>query len=184
MYKKLPLFLLASIISQSLLAGEDVIEARGLIKQFGSSLKGQLVSSMKEGGPVKAIKFCNLRAPGIANETAAQSGWEIGRTSLKIRSPGNTPDAWELGVLEQFEIRMASGADLATLDFSEVVETNGKKMFRYMKAIPTEKACLNCHAAKVSPEVEEQLKALYPEDKARGFNEGDIRGAFTLSKPL
>ncbi|MCW8949372.1 MAG: DUF3365 domain-containing protein [Sedimenticola sp.] len=184
MYKKLTITLFAAIISLPVLASDDVTEARALIKQFGSTLKGQLVGAMKEGGPVKALKFCNVRAPGIASDTAASSGWEVGRTSLKIRSKENAPDAWELGVLEQFESKKASGADPAKLDFSEVVESNGKKTFRYMKAIPTEKACLKCHAAKVSPEVEAELKALYPDDKARGFKEGDIRGAFSLSKPL
>ncbi|MCW8944713.1 MAG: DUF3365 domain-containing protein [Sedimenticola sp.] len=184
MYKTLSITILAAIISQPVIAADEVTEARGLIKQFGSSLKGQLVGAMKEGGPVKAIKFCNLRAPGIASDVATSSGWEVGRTSLKIRSTANTPDAWELAVLQEFENKKAAGADPAKLDHSEIVELNGQKMFRYMKAIPTEKACLNCHAATLKPEVEAELKALYPGDQARGFNEGDIRGAFTLSKPL
>ncbi|MCW8890410.1 MAG: DUF3365 domain-containing protein [Sedimenticola sp.] len=184
MHKTLPIALLAAIFSQPILAADEVTEARGLIKQFGTSLKGQLVGAMKEGGPVKAIQFCNVRAPGIASDIATHSGWEIGRTSLKIRSAANTPDAWELAVLKEFETKKAAGADPSTLDYSEVVELNGQKMFRYMKAIPTEKACLNCHAETIKPEVEAELKSLYPGDQARGFNEGDIRGAFTLSKPL
>lgn len=184
MHKTLSITLLAAIISQPIMAADEVTEARGLIKQFGSSLKGQLVGAMKQGGPVKAIQFCNLRAPGIASEVATQSGWEVGRTSLKIRSTANVPDAWELAVLKEFESKKAAGADPAKLDYSEVVELNGQKMFRYMKAIPTEKACLNCHASTLKPAVEAELKSLYPGDQARGFNVGDIRGAFSLSKPL
>jgi hypothetical protein len=176
--------LLTTALSGTAMANEPADEARTLIKQFGSNLKGQLVGAMKEGGPVKAIQFCNLRAPGIASDVAAESGWEVGRTSLKIRSEANTPDAWELKVLEAFEAQKQAGAAPATLEYSEVVEANGNKTFRYMKAIPTETACLKCHAEKVPPEVEAELQALYPNDKARGFNEGDIRGAFTLSKPL
>jgi hypothetical protein len=53
-----------------------------------------------------------------------------------------------------------------------------------MKAIPTAAQCLNCHGESISPEVDAKLKALYPNDQARGFKEGDLRGAFTLAKPV
>jgi hypothetical protein len=53
-----------------------------------------------------------------------------------------------------------------------------------MSAIPTKKICLECHGANLAPEVAARLDALYPEDRARGFKIGDIRGAFTLSKSL
>jgi hypothetical protein len=32
--------------------------------------------------------------------------------------------------------------------------------------------------------VDAKLKELYPYDKARGFKEGELRGAFTMAKPL
>ncbi len=32
--------------------------------------------------------------------------------------------------------------------------------------------------------VKAKLAELYPDDRATGYKEGDIRGAFTLSKPL
>ncbi len=184
MYKKLITTLLATTLSGVVVAGELETEARGLVKEFGSTLKGQLVGAMKEGGPVNAIKFCNLSAPGIAADVAAASHWEVGRTSLKLRSEANAPDQWELKVLEQFEAQKAAGTASQKLEYSEIVEQDGKKRFRYMKAIPTQQACLKCHGATLAPEVAAKLDELYPNDKARGFNEGDIRGAFTLSKPL
>ncbi len=53
-----------------------------------------------------------------------------------------------------------------------------------MKAVPTGKVCLSCHGETVAPEVEQKLAELYPDDKARGYKEGDIRGAFVVVKPL
>ncbi|MBT6406447.1 MAG: DUF3365 domain-containing protein, partial [Rhodospirillaceae bacterium] len=44
--------------------------------------------------------------------------------------------------------------------------------------------CLACHGAKIPAAVEEALKADYPNDKARGYKAGDIRGAFTISIPV
>lgn len=183
MHKKMIATLITAILSGPTVAGEAEDEARGLVKQFGSTLKGQLVGAMKEGGPVKAIEFCNLRAPDIAAEIAAASNWEIGRTSLKIRSKDNEPDPWEWKVLQKFESQKAAGVSPQDLEYAEVVEVGGKQQFRYMKAIPTEKACLKCHAEKIAPDVDAKIQQLYPDDKARGFKEGDIRGAFSLSKP-
>lgn len=162
----------------------DVLEARGLVKEFGSGLKGKLVEAMQQGGPVNAIKVCHTDAPEIAQRVSEGSGWTVARTSLKIRNPGNAPDPWELKVLQSFEERKAAGENLETMEFSEVVEADGAETFRYMKAIPTAPVCLNCHGAELAPEVAEALDQLYPEDQARGFSAGDIRGAFTLSKPM
>jgi len=108
----------------------------------------------------------------------------VGRTSLKVRNPNNAPDAWERRVLEEFEARKARGEDVRKLEHAEIVAVNGKKRFRYMKAIPTGKICLKCHGAKLDPAVAQTLEQFYPQDKARGFRVGDIRGAFTITQPL
>ena len=179
--------LLATCISGSVLADTqgNVMEARKVIKQFATQLKGELKKAMKEGGPVNAISVCNEKAPKITDAVSASSGWTVARTSLKPRATANTPLPWERKVLEEFEARKAAGADPKTLDYSDVVEEDGKKVFRYMKAIPTGKVCLNCHGGdNVKPEVVMRLKTLYPSDQARGFKEGDIRGAFVLKKNL
>lgn len=160
----------------------DVMQARGLVKTFFTSLKGQLQAAMKSGGPVKAIEVCKVQAPAIAGNLAHESGWQVARTSLKLRNPGNRPDVWESKVLQQFEARKRAGEGVKKIEFSEVVEVGAAKTFRYMKAIPTGEVCLNCHGDKIAPEVRAQLNRLYPGDQATGYALGDIRGAFTLSK--
>lgn len=177
---------LALTSAMSTVAGQaQVNEAKGIVKQFAGQLKGELQGAMKAGGPVRAIEVCNKKAPAIAHSLSEQTGWRVGRTSLKLRNSGNAPDDWERQVLEQFETDKAAGKDVKTLVHSAVVEHEGTRTFRFMKAIPTGKVCLNCHGGDtVKPEVEARLAELYPNDRARGFAQGDIRGAFTLSKPL
>ena len=162
----------------------EVTEARDLVKEFFTTLKGQLQAAMKAGGPVTAIEVCNVQAPAIAASLADKSGWEVGRTSLKLRNPANNPDVWEQAVLEQFDARKAAGEVLEKMEFYEVVDADGDKTFRYMKAIPTGEVCLKCHGTEIDPQVQAELQRLYPSDEATGYSLGDIRGAFTLSKPL
>lgn len=155
------------------------MEAKGQIKAFGGALKGAVKQGMEAGGPVAAIQACNSQAPGIAT-AHSQSAWQVGRTSLKLRNPDNAPDAWEQSVLESFEKRLAAGEALGTLEASTV--ENGQ--YRFMKAIGTEGLCLNCHGDNLKEPVAARLAELYPADKAIGYHEGEIRGAFTLVKTL
>ena len=169
-------------------AGEQkalAAEGKKIFKEFGKTLVGHVKKSMKSGGPVKTITVCNEIAPAVAAKLSKKHGVELGRTSLKLRNPNNAPDAWEKNVLMKFEQRKAAGEKLKTMAFKEIVMEDGKQYFRMMKAIPTaKKPCLMCHGSKVKAEIENQLIKLYPEDKARGYKAGDIRGAFSLKKEL
>jgi hypothetical protein len=158
-------------------------EARMIVKEFAGALQGELKAAMKSGGPVQAVDVCHSRAPAIAAELASEHGWQVGRTSLKRRNPGNEPDAWETAVMEKFEMRKAAGEPASQLEFTESLVVDGKEQFRYMKAIPTQAICLTCHGGdNVAPEVAAAIERYYPDDRARGFSEGDLRGAFTLVK--
>ena len=69
-----------------------VIEARETIVTFQKALKKELQGAMRSGGPEKAIEVCHERAPEIAKAIGQQTGWTIGRTSLKTRNPLTVPN--------------------------------------------------------------------------------------------
>jgi len=167
---------------------ENKAEAKKITGAFFNELKGELVKGMKAGGPVAAINVCHSLAPAIAMEHSKNTGWDVGRTSLKLRNPDNAPDAWETTVLQKFEERRAQGEGPDTLAFAEVVEEDGDKYFRFMKGIvmpPMEKMpCLKCHGDNIDAKVASRLDELYPQDQARGYKAGQVRGAFTLKKKL
>jgi len=163
---------------------DEVEASRETVKEFMQTLKKELQSGMQQGGPVNAVSVCNLTAPAIANTYSVSNGWEVGRTSLRLRNPNNAPDAWERSVLEAFEERKLAGEDPAQMEFYEVVRVDGDKQLRYMKAIPTSRPCLACHGETPDSIVKTRLEKLYPHDQALGYREGDIRGAFTITQPL
>ena len=163
----------------------EVGASREVAQKFSATLKNALQQAIQSGGPVNGITVCHDQAGQIATEQGQKQGMLVGRTSLKVRNPANAADNWELAVLKQFEARKAQGEPADKLEFFDVIDDDqGKKTFRYMKAIPTGALCLNCHGENISPEVDAKLKELYPNDQARGFKEGDLRGAFTLAKPV
>lgn len=159
-------------------------QSREVAKSFGAQLKAELVRAIKAGGPKSAIAVCNSAAPAIAEQMRSGKGLVVGRTALKLRNRENAPDAWERMVLEDFLKQAEQGADLAKLERYETAEKDGKRVFRYMKAIPTGKPCLTCHGDSVDAALEAKIREFYPKDEATGFALGDLRGAFTITQPL
>lgn len=157
-------------------------ESQALVKAFAQSLKGELQSAIKRGGPSSAIPVCNVKAPEIARDLSRAPRWTVGRTSHKIRNPDNAPDEWEAMVLDEFAQRAAAGESLAAMEKAELVSIDGRRSYRYMKAIAVGEVCLKCHGSGIDPEVKEQIDSYYPEDQATGFSIGQLRGAFTMTK--
>jgi hypothetical protein len=171
-------------LAQEVAQDADVAEAKVLVERFATTLQKELKAAMTEGGPQNAVKVCRERAPAIAAEISEESGWAVGRTSLRFRNAElNAPDDWERAVLVRFDERKVAGEDVATMTVAEVVESDDGATFRFMKAIPTVQLCLSCHGKVVNANVSAALEEAYAEDQARGYEVGDVRGAFTLSTP-
>lgn len=150
---------------------------------LGSTLKQQLTAALKSGGPVKGIEVCHRVAPALATQVAAAQNVQIRRVSLKTRNPANQPDAFERQVLEKWQAAEASQPVAETFQLAAV---NGQQEFRYLKPIRLEAACLQCHGpvAQIKPEVKVLLQQHYPADQATGYQEGELRGAFSVRIPL
>ncbi len=160
-------------------------EGKTVIKTLAGELGAELKKAAKTSGLDGAIQVCNTKAMPITARISAAKGWTVSRTSLKLRNPDNAPDNWEKGVLELFAKQASAGANLQKMAFSQVVMNDeGDKVFRMMKAIPVGDNCLACHGSALQPAVASKLDMLYPNDHARGFNSGDLRGAFSLQKVL
>jgi len=161
-----------------------VEKSKAAIADFFGTLKGELEKAMKEGGPLTAINVCHKTASALTEISSQKHGIQISRVSVKNRNPNNAPDAWEQGVLAKFEERKAAGEDVQAIAYSEVVEKDGRKQFRFMKAIPTGEVCLKCHGEAIDEKVAAKLDEYYPQDKARGYKLGDIRGAFSVKQDM
>jgi hypothetical protein len=159
-------------------------EAASLTAQYAVQLKTALDAAMETTGPMGALDVCHSTAPTIASDLSRRSGWTVARTSLKPRNTSSAPDNYERRIMQSFETRIATGEKAAELVSAEIVEQNGAKVFRFVKAIPTAQQCLTCHGSDIKPEVKQKISELYPNDTATSFSVNDMRGVFTLQKRL
>lgn len=161
-------------------------DARKLAATVPANLLTVLTAELNRTGPAGAIEVCRDKAPEMARAASERSGWNVRRASLRNRNPKGVPDTWERAALERFDAQAAAGVAAPTLETYQVVSENGRQMFRYAKALPTQSLCVQCHGPvdKLSEPVKAKLRALYPNDRATGYEPGQIRGALFLKKPI
>lgn len=141
---------------------------------FGT-LVGRLGEAMAAGGPVAAIEVCSREAQTLTARIAEAHGLELGRTSHRLRNPRNAPPSWVEPWLAANAGRPAAEARLAAYDLGDRVGV--------VKPIGTLAPCTTCHGTAIDPAVAEAIAKAYPEDRAVGFSEGELRGAFWVEVP-
>ncbi len=149
-------------------AGDDERIARGAAAV--AHLKSQLMAALQEGltkGPEAAIDVCRIRAPELAAGLATARE-RVGRTSHKLRNPENAPAPWMEPILAAY---LADPSDRAP----RVAEL-GEGRIGYAEPLFVQAPCLVCHGESIADPVRSRIEALYPDDRATGFREGDFRG--------
>lgn len=148
--------------------------------QLAARLMGALGRQLAEGGPPQAVRACSELAYEIGAELSG-GGLEVSRTSRRYRNPGNRPDDWERAWLESFETQLRETGQLP----AAIHERVGNEL-RYLRPLGVAEKCLACHGSQeqLDPEVSRLLEERYPEDRATGFEAGDLRGAISVRVAL
>lgn len=183
----------AGLISIANIAGADADpyamyteESRKVAQEFVQKLAGVLKQQIETAGAESAINVCKEIAPALAKQYSTD-GRLVKRVSLKPRNQSlGTPDAEERVALENFDKQQRAGGP-ATLELANAYQdASGDEWFHYMRAIPTQPQCLQCHGK--AEDLAENVKALlakeYPEDKAMGYSLGEIRGAVSIRRKI
>jgi hypothetical protein len=177
------LALLASLGSASSSGAQEgderLTRSRELAMELQQALGARLTAALGERGPLGAIEVCSLEAPEITARLSASGGAAVGRTSLRVRNPANEPDDTARTTLERFELAWQRDASAPPEDFAVAADGSA----RYMRAIPTQPLCVTCHGPAIAPELEAAIAQRYPADRATGFAQGSLRGAFLIEWP-
>lgn len=152
-----------------------VAVAEAAMDALQQRLAARLAEELGKGGALAAVSVCSEEAPTIAAEVAEEHGVAVGRTSHKLRSEANAPRPW----LETFVDRALTEPITGTM----VVELGDK--VGVVRPIFTAGPCLQCHgtSGQVAPDVAAALNRKYPEDRALGFSDGQLRGFLWAEAP-
>jgi len=146
---------------------ECVASAEAAIGALKMGLKTRLVEAMQDGVPA-AVEVCANEAEAIRARVAEETGVRVGRTSTKVRNPANAEaPEWAKAYLE--EPRRADGG------FAAWVERTDTEA-HVVSPLVAQGLCLTCHGETITPSTIATIDEHYPDDRARGFADGDLRG--------
>ncbi|MDH5656379.1 MAG: DUF3365 domain-containing protein, partial [Spirochaetia bacterium] len=153
-----------------------------------SGMMKVLFEQVEKKGFADSVKYCSDFAPEggkTLNQKLSEKfknelnlkNFSFRRTSLKYRNPNNAPDELEKKVLTSWIDLYNDGKEI-----KPHIEpaANGYRVLVPM-LVPTV-TCLGCHGTpdSIDSEAVKVIDELYPEDKAKGFVVGDLRGAISL----
>ena len=147
---------------------EYVGRANEAIRSLQSGLVEALTGAMKEGGASAAVRVCRDEAQAITKRVAEEKGVLVGRSSHRLRNPANVPRPWAKEFVEHAAGKKTSEVAPQVIDLGDRIGV--------LKPINTLGLCTNCHGSDIDPEVGNALAEAYPEDRAVGFETGDLRG--------
>lgn len=159
--------------------GEDAIN------RLATTLVREVTAAMAKEGPAGAVDACHLKAVPLTHGTIAGLPRIIAmkRTSLKLRSPANAPDAAEKLVLDHIQQLLNDGDPPPPLLVQRVEPPDAAPEWRVYKPIGMMPKCLACHG---DPEgqpdaLRAKLAERYPDDQATGYNTGEWRGLIRVT---
>jgi hypothetical protein len=138
-----------------------------------------LMKALGKGGPEYAIEFCSTKAIHLTDSMGKELNASIRRVSDKPRNPKNAADSYELEIIKQFKESLSKGEEM------KVELTSDGDFSKGYYPIITNGMCLQCHGTpktQINQTTLDKIKSKYPNDKATGYAENQIRGIWVIAK--
>lgn len=136
-----------------------------------------LMQAMEKGGPAYALAFCNTKAMPLTDSMAVYHKVKISRVSDKPRNPNNKASSEQENVISTFKEQLVSNGEV------QPILVKKEDQVHFYQPIITNNMCLKCHGDTqndIDDKVIKSLADLYPEDRATGYAENEIRGAWHI----
>ena len=146
-----------------------------------ATLSSNLQKAMGEGGVRHALKFCNIKAYPLTDSLTEHFGVELRRASHRPRNPSSKADSLEMQSIEKY-IEQIEGEKTPK---ARVIQAEDKILYHAPIRISNQ-LCLNCHGKPGEDITASNLQiidSLYPDDEARDFQMGALRGIWSVRFP-
>jgi cytochrome c551/c552 len=150
-------------------------------KELASATKGvlgkNLLTAINTFGTEGAIEFCNTRAIPITDSMSTALNATIKRVSDKARNSNNNANEQELAYIKEAKKSLEKGEKIKP----KMTELKDNVVCYY--PIETATMCLQCHGeqnTQIKTSTLNKLTKLYPQDKATGYKENELRGIWVV----
>ncbi len=138
----------------------------------------EVTRAMATGGPSGAIAVCHQSSAAVIERVKREKGFDLGRTSDRLRNPTNLPKPWAAAIVKKYAGARARSIDGFYVDLGDRIGV--------IRPVEELEICAGCHgpADRLEPHVRKELAERYPADHATGFKTGDIRGWLWAEVPI
>lgn len=156
-----------------------VFQQRGadLVLATKQQLSKNLVGALTDGGTQHALEFCSSKALALTDSMSDVLQATVRRVSDQPRNPANEATGQALAYIQHGKDQLAKGYQL-----TPELHATGDKVVGYYPIL-TNALCLQCHGQpneQILPGSLQLIDSLYPQDHAKGYAEGELRGAFVV----
>lgn len=155
---------------------------RQIMSETFALLSSNLTNAIAQGGPTNALHFCSAQALSLTDSIAQRHQAEVRRISHRARNPHHRPSDAEFRLLREYQGGLTRGVTNPPVLHQHA---SGEVTF-YAPILISQSVCLVCHGqpgTDIAPTTLATLDQLYPEDEARGFRLGDLRGLWAIRFP-
>lgn len=149
--------------------------------QVKTVLGKNLFAAIEAEGAEGAVEFCNHNAIKLTDSVSLAMNTQVKRVSDKVRNSDNAANDVENLIIKSMKESIKSGEDAIPQLIS-----NADKVTGYYP-IMTNGMCLQCHGKKIEdiePLTLGKIGYLYPQDKAIGYSENELRGLFVVEMDI
>lgn len=145
--------------------------------QTKSVLGKNLLKAINTQGTAQAVHFCSTKAIPLTDSMALLLNAQIKRVSDNNRNPNNKANEQELAYIAKAKAQLKNKQEITP----EITSFENRNIAYY--PILTNKMCLQCHGipgTDINSATSKVLKSIYPNDKAIGYKENELRGIWVV----
>lgn len=154
------------------------MKGKKVMKAAFRALSGRLKKAIKKGGVPQALSVCKVQAMPVTQAVAKAHKVQLGRVSHKPRNPKSAASKAERQLIKGYIRAIKAGRS-----FGPTVQKQGKAVVVYAPIVMAFPLCVRCHGVprkSIKPAHVKLINKLYPQDKAKGFHIGDVRGLWKV----
>lgn len=138
----------------------------------------EITHALATSGPGGAITVCHQSSAQVIERVKREKGFDVGRTSDRLRNPTNIPKPWAAAIVKAYAGQPAKSVDGFYVNLGDRVGV--------IRPVEEKEICAGCHgrADRLEARVRQELKERYPADHATGFKTGEIRGWLWAEIPV
>lgn len=159
-----------------------VSKGKSITEDAFQTLSSNLMGAMQEGGFEYALQFCKVEALPLTDSLSTHYNVQVRRATHRPRNASNSADSLEMETIRNYIAQLNTQEEL-----TPVLYRSDDQIIYHAPIVINNGLCLNCHGdpgSDIQQERLEMIGELYPDDKATGFDMGELRGIWSVEFPV